>query len=67
MKTKFTITIKDNKKDNTVEFVYNRKDLEPVENKDQKAFLIFVEQLIRGVLDNGFTVKEKKDGTEIQK
>ena len=67
MKTRFTITIKDNKKDNTVEFIYNRKDLEQVENKDQKAFLIFVEQLIRGVLDNGFTAKENKDGTEIQK
>lgn len=66
MKTRFTITIKDNKKDNTVEFIYNRKDLEQVENKDQKAFLIFVEQLIRGVLDNGF-IKENKDGTEIQK
>lgn len=71
MKTKFTITVQSNEKDNTVEFVYSRKDLMPVEDMKEKAFLIFVEQLLRGVLDNGFTLntekKENKDGETVGK
>lgn len=52
--TRFTINIKTNTKDNTIDFIYKRKDLTPLENNQEKAFIIFAEQLIRGVLDKGF-------------
>lgn len=67
MKTKFTITVKSNK--DTVDFLYKRKDLEQPKDMNEKAFLIFVEQMLRTTLDNGFTVnitpKEDKDGKKI--
>ena len=59
MNTKFTITIKSNKKDNTVDFLYKRKDIVPVADNKEKAFLVFAEQLLRGVLDTGFTIGNK--------
>lgn len=71
MKTKFTITVQSNEKDNTVDFLYSKKDLEQPKDMKEKAFLIFVEQLLRGVLDNGFTLnmekKENKDGETVGK
>ena len=67
MKTKFTITVQSNGK--TVDFLYRRKDLEQPKDMNEKAFLIFVEQMLRATLDNGFTVsitpKEDKDGEKI--
>ena len=71
MKTKFIILVKSNEKKNTVDFVYSKKDLEQPKDMKEKAFLIFVEQLLRGVLDNGFTLnaekKENKDGETVGK
>ena len=52
----------------TVDFIYSREDLEKPKDKDEAAFLIFVAQLIRGVLDNGFTaMKGKEDGEPVEK
>lgn len=68
--TKFTIQIKTNEKDNTVDFIYNRKDIAKLTDKKEFAFVVFAEQLIRGVLDNGFTLGNKvgdKDGEDISK
>lgn len=69
MKTKFIILVKSNEKKNTVDFVYSKKDLEQPKDMSEKAFLIFVEQMLRATLDNGFTVnitpKEDKDGKKI--
>lgn len=69
MKTKFTITVQSNKKDNTIDFLYKRKDLMPVEDMQEKAFLIFVEQVIRTTLDNGFTIniERKENGESVEK
>lgn len=68
MKTKFTITVQSNEKDNTIDFLYKRKDLMPVEDMKEKAFLIFVEQVIRTTLDNGFTIniERKEDGKSVE-
>ena len=67
MKTKFTITVQSN--NDTVDFIYKRKDLEQPKDMNEKAFLIFVEQMLRATLDNGFTVsitpKEDKNGEKI--
>ena len=65
--TKFTITVKTNKKDETIDFIYKRKDITPVTDMKEKAFLVFVEQLVRGVLDNGFNSKRKEDGETMEK
>lgn len=69
MNTRFTITVKSNQKDDTVDFIYKRKDITPITDMKEKAFLIFVEQLLRGVLDNGFTMKgkEEQNGTDSEK
>lgn len=69
MKTRFTITVQSNKKDNTIDFLYRRKDLMPVEDMQEKAFLIFVEQVIRTTLDNGFTIniERKENGESVEK
>lgn len=69
MKTRFTITVQSNEKDNTIDFLYKRKDLVPVEDMKEKAFLIFVEQVIRTTLDNGFTIniERKEDGESVEK
>ena len=69
MKTRFTITVQSNEKDNTIDFLYKRKDLMPVEDMKEKAFLIFVEQVIRTTLDNGFTIniERKEDGEPVEK
>lgn len=67
MKTRITIDIVSNYEENTVDFIYNREDLEKPKDKDEAAFLIFVAQLIRGVLDNGFTaMKGKEDGKSVE-
>lgn len=68
MKTRFTITVQSNEKDNTIDFLYKRKDLVPVEDMKEKAFLIFVEQVIRTTLDNGFTIniERKEDGKSVE-
>lgn len=68
MKTRFTITVQSNEKDNTIDFLYKRKDLIPVEDMKEKAFLIFVEQVIRTTLDNGFTIniERKEDGKPVE-
>lgn len=69
MKTRFTITVQSNKKDNTIDFLYKRKDLVPVEDMKEKAFLIFVEQVIRTTLDNGFTInieRKEEDGKSVE-
>lgn len=67
MKTRFTITVQSN--DETVDFLYKRKDLEQPKDMNEKAFLIYVEQMLRTMLDNGFTInvapKEDKDGKKI--
>lgn len=60
--TKFTIQIKTNEKDNTIDFIYNRKDLTKITDKKEFAFVVFAEQLLRGVLDNGFTMGNKVEG-----
>lgn len=69
MKTKFIILVKSNEKENTVDFIYSKKDLEQPKDMNEKAFLIYVEQMLRAMLDNGFTVnvapKEDKDGEKI--
>lgn len=66
MKTKLTIDIVSNYEENTVDFIYNREDLETPKDKDEAAFLIFVEKLVRAVLDNGFTpLKGKEDGDKV--
>ena len=69
MKTRFTITVQSNEKDNTIDFLYKRKDLVPVEDMKEKAFLIFVEQVIRTTLDNGFTIniERKENGESVEK
>ena len=69
MKTRFTITVQSNEKDNTIDFLYKRKDLMPVEDMKEKAFLIFVEQVIRTTLDNGFTInieRKEEDGKSVE-
>lgn len=65
--SKITITIKTDKKGENIDFIYKRKDITPIEDKKEKAFMIFVEQLVRGVLDNGFTAKGKEDGETVEK
>lgn len=65
--SKLTITIKTDKKGENIDFIYKRKDILPLEDKKEKAFMIFVEQLIRGVLDNGFTAKGSEDGEVAKK
>lgn len=67
MKTKLTIDIVSNPEENTVDFIYNREDIEKPKDKAEAAFLIFVEKLVRGVLDNGFTAtKGKEDGNSVE-
>ena len=67
MKTILTLDIVSNYVENTVDFIYNLEDIEKPKDKDEEAFLIFVSQLIRGVLDNGFTaIKDKKDGESME-
>lgn len=66
--TKFTIQIKTNEKDNTIDFIYRRKDLTKITDKKEFAFVVFAEQLIRGVLDQGFTKGNKmgdEDGNKV--
>ena len=66
MKTRLTIDIVSNYEENTVDFIYNREDLEEPKDKNEAAFLIFVEKLVRAVLDNGFTpLKGKEDGDKV--
>lgn len=66
--TKFTIQIKTNEKNNTIDFIYKRKDLTKITDKKEFAFVVFAEQLLRTTLDKGFTMGNKvgdEDGNKV--
>lgn len=68
MKTKLTILIE--KDDTNLNITYNRKDMEKLDNTEDKLLVKYIESLIRYTIDNGFMspkVKEEENGTEIQK
>ena len=62
--SKITVRIKTDKKGENVSFTYKRKDLHPLEDTESKLLVMYVEQLIRNVIEKGLIVppqKEKKD------
>ena len=72
MKTKLTVTVRTDKKDDGLLTVsYGRKDLEKPKNKDEELILTYIQGVIRACIDNGFAPtkkeeKEEKDGDTVQ-
>lgn len=67
MKTKLIIDIQNEKKNPAnMEVKYTRRDLEAPKNDDEKAILMYIENLVRFTIDNGFVPpvapKEDTDG-----
>lgn len=59
--TELTIHIKTDDKGENIDFIYNRKDNVKIEEKNEQLLVMAAEQLVRGVLDNGFGFVDKKD------
>ena len=59
--TKLTVHIKTDKSGKNIDFIYTRKDNVKIEEKNEQLLVMAAEQLIRGVLDNGFGFVDKKD------
>ena len=65
MKTKLIIDIQTDKKNpGNMDIKYTRRDLQQPQNDDEKAILMYIENLVRFTIDNGFVppVKPKEDG-----
>lgn len=64
MKTKLIIDIQNDKKNpENMDITYTRRDLQQPKNDDEKAILMYIENLVRFTIDNGFVppVKPKED------
>lgn len=59
--TELRIHIKTDKSGENIDFFYNRKDNIKIEEKNEQLLVMAAEQLVRGVLDNGFGFVDKKD------
>lgn len=72
MKTKLIIDIQTDKKNpGNMDIKYTRRDLQQPQNDDEKAILLYIENLVRFTIDNGFQAptkpKEDGDGESSQK
>lgn len=69
IKTKFTVDVRTSKDGKELNIKYNRKDLVQTEDTNEKLMLVYIESLIRSVVDNGFMPigrnKEDKDGDKV--
>ena len=55
MKTKLIIDIQTDKKNpGNMDIKYTRRDLQQPQNDDEKAILLYIENLVRFTIDNGF-------------
>lgn len=64
--TNVIVNIKTTDDGKDIEFTYSREDKINPEDKNEKYLLVYVEQLVRGMIDNGFYLndlkKDMKDG-----
>ena len=67
--SKIVVNIKTDKKGENIDFTYSRKDNKPFDNKTEELLVLYVEQLVRGMIDNGFYLnyKDKEDGKSVSK
>ena len=62
MKTKLIIDIQNDKKNpENMNITYTRRDLAQPNNDDEKAILIYIENLVRFTIDNGFVPPKKPE------
>lgn len=68
--SKIIVHIKTDKKNKNVDFVYSRKDLIPLEDKNEMLLVMYAEQIVRSMIETGMIapkMKEKDDGEKDSK
>lgn len=62
MKTKLIIDIE--KKGESLEITYTRRDLKQPETKEEKLLLLYIEAQVRATIDGGFAPAKKKESDD---
>lgn len=65
--SKIIINIKTDKKNKNVDFVYSRKDLIPLEDKNEMLLVMYCEGIVRNMIEKGLVapkIKGKEDGNK---
>lgn len=66
--SKIIVHIKTDKKNQNVDFVYSRKDLIPLEDKNEMLLVMYAEQIVRSMIETGMIapkMKGENDGEKI--
>lgn len=60
--SKIIVHIKTDKKNQNVDFVYSRKDLIPLEDKNEMLLVMYAEQIVRSMIESGMIAPKQKGG-----
>lgn len=58
--SKIIINIKTDKKNQNVDFVYSRKDLKPLTDKNEMLLVMYAENIVRSMIEKGMIAPKMK-------
>ena len=68
--SKIIVHIKTDNKNKNVDFIYKRIDKKPLEDKNEMLLVMYAEQIVRAMIENGMIapkIKGKDDGEKDSK